>query len=551
MPTLSLCMIVRDEASMLPACLDSVRGVADDVVVVDTGSVDETVDVATARGAKVLASPWREDFSVPRNVGLDAAKGEWILVLDADERLTVHGARALRQAIERGDFDCGMLPLHNASRLDAPFDEVVSGRARLGDVAFLPRLFRRTPDLRYTGIVHENVGEWLFSRGRRAKLLTGVDIVHLGGVPDVRAKRSKSERNIRLLERACLANPEDPGNWGYLAFEHFEAGDRVKARVAADSGFSALVAGHAASELSAIRLTVARAWLQVQTGEGDAARETLHFAAKTAGEHPDLHFVHGCISEVKALSAGSRDERVRLLEEALVYQDSALACASGTYLQKFIDGCCGWAAQVRRGTVLSLLGRFDQALAAFDSALSQNRSAREAGIGRAEVLLANGDVRASLREIKPWLDDKPDGWTVAALAAGLAGNVESMASWTARAQASLPSGFLSPPRRERYADAVATLALYLEREVEAPGPLGVLADIVRGRQRGDRSPPVRGLDDPLVASLVGRLVGRWLEGGKTEVVERLLGSNAEAALPGLGSIVSRVLDELEAQGQGR
>jgi tetratricopeptide (TPR) repeat protein len=551
MATLSLCMIVRDEEAMLPACLESVRDVVDEIIVVDTGSVDATVQLACAAGARTLSSPWCDDFAAPRNVGLAAARSDWILVLDADERLTKPGAIALRRALERDDFDCGMLPLHNASRVDAPFDEVVAGRARVGDVAYLPRLFRRTPDLRYGGIVHENVGDWLFGGGRRAKMLPGVDLVHLGAVPDVRQKREKSRRNVGLLERACALAPEDPSNWGYLAFELLESGDPQKARAAADAGFRAFTAGNVTSDLSALRLTVVRAWLQVQSGETDGARETLATASHATGEHPDLHFIHGCIAELEALRADSLPVRRERLGAALAHHDAALALADGMYLQKFIDGSAGWAAQVRCGTLLLLLGRSDEARRAFEAALAANPAAREAAWGRAEAILVGGDPRGALREVQPHLDERPDGWTIAALAGGVAGSVDAMATWLGRAQSLLPAGFLSPPRRERYADALATLALLLGRDVDVPGPLGTLAALVAGSGDPRLGSPARGLEDPLVRTLVDRLVRRWLESGRTELVERLLAPETERTLPGLGASIERVLRELERSGAPR
>ena len=85
--SLSACLIVKNEAAHLPRCLASVRELVDEMVVVDTGSTDETPAIATAYGARVLAFAWRDDFSAARNFGLGQARGEWLLVLDADEAL--------------------------------------------------------------------------------------------------------------------------------------------------------------------------------------------------------------------------------------------------------------------------------------------------------------------------------------------------------------------------------------------------------------------------------------------------------------------------------
>jgi glycosyltransferase involved in cell wall biosynthesis len=84
---ITLCIVARDEAEFLPECLESVQGVVDEMILVDTGSTDETPEIARRYGAVVLECPWSDDFSVPRNLALQHATGDWILVLDADERL--------------------------------------------------------------------------------------------------------------------------------------------------------------------------------------------------------------------------------------------------------------------------------------------------------------------------------------------------------------------------------------------------------------------------------------------------------------------------------
>ena len=86
-PLLSLCLIVRDEAERIGRCLDAALPIADEIVVVDTGSTDGTAAIAEAKGARVVPFVWIDDFAAARNAALDAARGDWILMLDADEVL--------------------------------------------------------------------------------------------------------------------------------------------------------------------------------------------------------------------------------------------------------------------------------------------------------------------------------------------------------------------------------------------------------------------------------------------------------------------------------
>ena len=101
MPKLSLCVIAKDEASVLPDMFRSVAGVVDEIVFVDTGSTDNTVAIAQAVGANVIHHEWGDDFSAARNRALQDASGDWVLVLDC-EALGARGRAILRKAIEEG-----------------------------------------------------------------------------------------------------------------------------------------------------------------------------------------------------------------------------------------------------------------------------------------------------------------------------------------------------------------------------------------------------------------------------------------------------------------
>src|SRR5580693_253427 len=98
---LSLCMIVRDEQEMLPRCLAAVAGVVDELVIVDTGSTDETVEIARSFGAHVIHHEWTGSFAQARNVSFDAATGDWLIYLDADEVLVGEDAATLRSLTGR------------------------------------------------------------------------------------------------------------------------------------------------------------------------------------------------------------------------------------------------------------------------------------------------------------------------------------------------------------------------------------------------------------------------------------------------------------------
>jgi glycosyltransferase involved in cell wall biosynthesis len=102
-------MIVHNEEGHLPRCLESVRGIVDQIVAVDTGSHDHTTAIAEQFGAEVYQFEWRDDFAAARNESLCYARGEWILYLDADEQLDADSTQNLRMLLERQPPEVGGL----------------------------------------------------------------------------------------------------------------------------------------------------------------------------------------------------------------------------------------------------------------------------------------------------------------------------------------------------------------------------------------------------------------------------------------------------------
>lgn len=189
-PLLSACLIVKDEADLLPGCLDSLEGLVDEIVVHDTGSSDATVAIARAAGATVVLGGWDDDFGAARNVALDACRGDWVLHVDADERVAAGvPVAALREELLRSS---------TADVLGVPIDNVHADGST-GVVHHGMRLFRRERG-HWIGRLHEQVvarpGRHPLSRGRT----TNLALDHLGYQPELMAARGKAERNVRLAE---------------------------------------------------------------------------------------------------------------------------------------------------------------------------------------------------------------------------------------------------------------------------------------------------------------------------------------------------------------
>jgi tetratricopeptide (TPR) repeat protein len=460
MTRISLCLIAKDEERLLPGCLASVEGAVDEIVLVDTGSSDRTREIARAAGARVYDQLWRGDFSAPRNEAARRATGDWILLLDADERLAPGAAAVLRAAVIGAAWDVGLLPLHNAVRLDARPEDVVSGAARSGTPALLPRLLRNAGGLAWEGVIHEEVDAWLIRRGGKTSHVAA-DIVHMGQVAELRAARGKRGRNLEMLRKRCQLEPDSTTPFAYLAGELMDMGELDEARRVAEAGWALVESQPPARSIH--RLAAMRALLALKAGDTACAIETSSRALARQGDHPDWHYVRGCALELRAVAAGARTaERRERAGEAAAALRAAAATRGVARHEQFVAGADGLPAVVRLGNVLLLAGRPREALGAFEEVLREAPRDTEARIGRAEALLEGGDPRAALAALEALLGERgelADPWLLAAAAASALGSRADAALLLARATERLARGLGALHRRERFAELTTALAV--------------------------------------------------------------------------------------------
>jgi tetratricopeptide (TPR) repeat protein len=187
----------------------------DEVVVVDTGSTDQTVAIAEAHGCKVGHFTWCDDFSAARNAALAMATSDWVLVIDADEALQVGDPTAFREALAAGDHDAYLLMVHNAKS--------DGGRHSYR----LPRLFKRDERVRYSGRLHEDVAPAMQALGWQPALLDAVAILHDGYLDEVVRARGKWERNLAIAMAEAEASPASAQAWYNLGRTSLYLGQRA------------------------------------------------------------------------------------------------------------------------------------------------------------------------------------------------------------------------------------------------------------------------------------------------------------------------------------
>jgi tetratricopeptide (TPR) repeat protein len=205
MNSISACIITRNEEALLPDCLASIRSWVTEICVLDTGSQDATIAIAEAHGAKVATFKWGDDFAAARNASLDMASGDWIFVIDADERLRAETGPSLLRAVETPDRIAYFI-VREDLRSQGPPHELA-----------IVRLFRNRPDIRYRRPVHEDVMDDLIALGAGTPEDSGVRIEHVGYLPEILKHRDKHARNLDILRRRFTEAPEDLYNAYKLA----------------------------------------------------------------------------------------------------------------------------------------------------------------------------------------------------------------------------------------------------------------------------------------------------------------------------------------------
>ncbi len=314
-PKISLCMIVKNEERFLDACLRSAAPCVDEMVIVDTGSTDRTVEIAQGHGARVLHFEWCNDFAAARNFALAHATGDWILSLDADEVLCPETPAKVLDLVK----DPGVAGYHMR------FQNLYTSKKSIGVV--MVRLFRNLPGLEWANRIHEQVTPKLVELADREGLMMSVsdaEVEHHGYKDDVMEGRQKNDRNDELFQLHLEENPDDIYmlyKYGDFLRRHTErwAEARDCLRWALDliakKPPSAPRTIPYASEIAALL-----ALEHMRNGQTAEAEEILDSALRRFTPTPNLHYLAASL----ALASGDGDEAIHHYERCLSYRGQVL-----------------------------------------------------------------------------------------------------------------------------------------------------------------------------------------------------------------------------------
>jgi len=370
---LSLCMIVRNEAERLPRCLASVRSLVDEMVVLDTGSTDDTVAIAQSLGATVPSAPWEDDFAAARNTALNHVTGEWVLVLDADETLAAEAIPLIQTVMTEADVLVVNLVRHEIGATQSPY-------------SLVSRLFRRHPELHFQRPYHALIDDSalaLMQRQPRWKVvdLPGVAILHEGYEPGAIAQHNKAARAQAAMERYLAEHPNDVYESSKLGALYVQEGELEK-------GIHLLKQGLQIQER--------------QTPPNPMLIYELHYhlgIARTRQQNPDLALSHYRVALQQPIgdrlkvgaytNLGSLLKTANALEEARQCFQRCVDCAPDFALGHF-----------NLGTTLRAMGKPKEAIAHYHRAIELEPDHAEVHQNLGVALLKLGRVRESLEAFR-------------------------------------------------------------------------------------------------------------------------------------------------------
>ncbi len=398
--TVTLCLIARDEEATIGGAIKSVLALVDEIIVVDTGSRDNTAIIAEGYGARVVDMPWEGDFALARNKALDMASGDWVLVLDADEVL---------QTVRPVEFQ---RLLHDPSAA-AYILRITDGAGRpLAGACNRVRLFRNHPLLRFTYPVRENLetglGAYCRATGHRVQE-ADLEVINEGETPQ--RLQAARERDQRILHLARENQPQEP----YFAYLVGRSGlnlldDDVLPTAGVEKSLVELRQAWRLSERGAGKMTPAPSWLEdlgcLLIGCHLAVGDTTEARRLAA----DLLAIHPHRPQVILKAAAADLARLRSITGAggslECRQISARIESLLDRIDDLPDRADPQSAESRRrrlyplrfrGELALLEGRISDAVVMFERALDLDPGYSFAWLGMAECCRYAGDRKRALK----------------------------------------------------------------------------------------------------------------------------------------------------------
>lgn len=344
-PSISLCMIVKDEEDMIARSLQSAAPLVDEIVIVDTGSTDGTITLAKQFTDRIYHFSWNDSFAEARNFALNQVKGEWVLWLDADEEIDLENEKLWWQSFltKAKHFDALLLRLRNY------YGSVVNEMQVYLYRSF--RLLRAGAGLRYKQSIHE----YLDLTGNDVRLdsdpVSGISIRHYGYLDPLVEKKRKNARNLRLLEKERATPDYDPWIDYHIASEWYRQRDYIRAFEHVNHAIRRFLANGQLPPALAYKLKYE---ILLVAGQSEKALEGIEHAIMLYPDYVDLHYYKGLFQFLNA----RYDEAIRTFMKCIEIGENS------HYL--VLQGTGSYMATYMIARSLEALGMTNQAMAVYE-----------------------------------------------------------------------------------------------------------------------------------------------------------------------------------------
>ncbi len=343
-------MIVKNEEEYIERCLESVKDIVDEIVIVDTGSSDKTVEMAKAYGASVYHFSWNNHFGDARNASLDKASGDWILILDADEKLHQEDQQTVKEVLHNDKADAYYLRIHSyLSQKET--DKLIDARLSL---------FRNNKNYRFKGAIHEEIASSIIAHGKYGNegiISTDIRILHYGYLEQTIQKKQKKKRNKEIISQELSRDKNNPFLQYALAVEYLQENNFKQAKSLLLTLLQKWNSKHFLYSDALYKLCISLKELKDYT----SCLTWLKKGIQLFPDYTDLHYVKGAVE----LEQGNWNTAV----------SSFLTCISlGSTPDKYFsfDGVGTYRAWYALGMVYEAVNQTEQAINAYLMSLKHN-----------------------------------------------------------------------------------------------------------------------------------------------------------------------------------
>ena len=409
-PTLGVHLIVYNEEKWLGACLERIHTLADELIIVDTGSTDRSVAIAEKYGATVIHSPWEHDFAKARNAGLVHANTDWILVLDADEQVTA-GQEEIKEFLSQEEGSQCLIELVNWTG-SSP-EECIH--------YFAPRVFRNRYGYRYEGLIHEQLvqanKDTLGESGLNIRLkiehevkvkcsstklkiastpsICPLKVNHYGYLPAVMESKQTAMRNLKIIRQALLINPDDPFHLYNLGVTYCQLEDREQARI------TFLRALNSCPVNAPYRATLVRdlGKLLYANQELEQAKNLLKTEIRRYRDYPDLYILLGLVEQEYGMAEQAYGYFAKAVKSGLPSKNQAVPYVTEAGADSYIP-------LTHMADIDKRKGRASDAEDHYRSAIKAHQGYLPAISGLADLLQKEGIADPSMKQILVELIDR-------------------------------------------------------------------------------------------------------------------------------------------------